>query len=153
MCRTLVSALFHIRLLSLCFCLASGPFAFSFVSTMRLIFVSYLLNVFDRCAGGSCDLEGAVLRLSAELQYSPFQCPQKTFLSCCASDIRACPWAWGRPKLSSANGIKNLNWFCIARCEIMVIGFGNTPLWSHSKSQFCEYLNNQCFNKESDKLR
>jgi len=63
MCRTLVSALFHIRLLSPGFCLVSGPFAFSFVSTMRLIFVSYLLNVSDRCAGGSCDLEGAVSRL------------------------------------------------------------------------------------------
>jgi len=31
----------------------------------------------------------------------------------------------GSPKLSSANGIKKFNWFCIAGCEMIVMGFGD----------------------------
>ena len=63
---------------------------------------------------------------------------------------------WGdslRCSILSTNGIKKVNWFCIAGCEMIVMGwavfFGDAPLWSQSKPpsrQFCEYLNNQCFN-------
>jgi len=118
--------------------------------------------------------------------------PQKTFLSCCTSDIGHAPglgeaqnyhlrmelknligfaslavkWAgrrrrivnhrhhgssantsttnasikngtnWGdslRCSILSANGIKKVNWFCIAGCEMNVMGWSGAPLWLHSK--------------------
>jgi len=57
------------------------------------------------------------------IEHSPFPYPQKNFLSCCTSDVWACSWAWGGPNLSSANGIKKVDWFCIAGCEMIVMGW------------------------------
>jgi len=67
------------------------------------------------------------------IEHSPFPCTQKTFLSCCAGDIWAGFWAWGGLKLSSANGIKKVNLFCIAGREMIVMGWGHTLLWPRSK--------------------
>jgi len=64
-----------------------------------------------------------------------------------------------RCNLPSANGIKKLNWFCIAGCEMIVIGWGGVlatrccgRVGILPPRRFCEYFN-QCSNRESDKRR
>jgi len=65
-----------------------------------------------------------------------------------------------RYNLLSANGIKKLNWFYIAGCEMIVMAWGGVlatrccgRVGILPPRRFCEYFNNQCSNRGSDKRR